>query len=170
MRQHLGGVRSISIHAPVKGATSRKVVSVSRYVISIHAPVKGATKIHQRSNKPINISIHAPVKGATCRLQAASQRCCDFNPRSREGSDQVHLYSRLETPDFNPRSREGSDSKMLLIMPPPWYFNPRSREGSDHHFGYYESSQRISIHAPVKGATANTAMPILLLIFQSTLP
>ena len=36
----------------------------------------------------------------------------DFNPRSREGSDEkILIKGVLEYFDFNPRSREGSDSK-----------------------------------------------------------
>ena len=33
--------------------------------------------------------------------------------------------------DFNPRSREGSDDAPLLLHEQLVYFNPRSREGSD---------------------------------------
>ena len=35
--------------------------------ISIHAPVKGATSVKRLLESVIGISIHAPVKGATCR-------------------------------------------------------------------------------------------------------
>ena len=35
---------SISIHAPVKGATLKLVALDKRMTISIHAPVKGATE------------------------------------------------------------------------------------------------------------------------------
>ena len=33
--------------------------------------------------------------------------------------------------NFNPRSREGSDEHYGEDYPSPGYFNPRSREGSD---------------------------------------
>ena len=33
----------------------------------------------------------------------------NFNPRSREGSDNNVRYHRLQILHFNPRSREGSD-------------------------------------------------------------
>ena len=57
-----------------------------------------------------------------------------FNPRSREGSDQVRLRLREWTLSFNPRSREGSDLRL-------------HQEGP---------GLRVSIHAPVKGATIET--------------
>ena len=61
------GLRIISIHAPVKGATH--VPAFKRYYfinISIHAPVKGATLTNNYNiSIESKISIHAPVKGAT---------------------------------------------------------------------------------------------------------
>ena len=35
----------------------------------------------------------------------------DFNPRSREGSDDMHGICKRGIGHFNPRSREGSDDK-----------------------------------------------------------
>ena len=78
--------------------------------ISIHAPAKGATSLHSprsplyaefQSTLPrrerhvtgfprlfaIDISIHAPAKGATRELEEYLPTICNFNPRSREGSD-----------------------------------------------------------------------------------
>ena len=76
-----------------------------------------------------------------------------FNPRSREGSDELRLffYSWLNqfqstlprrerlykvvheycNDDFNPRSREGSDDVGVGCVYQTDDFNPRSREGSD---------------------------------------
>ena len=36
-------------------------------------------------------------------------RICNFNPRSREGSDYIMIYNQDTNKHFNPRSREGSD-------------------------------------------------------------
>ena len=55
--------------------------------ISIHAPAKGATDYFFIQLAQSKISIHAPAKGAT---RSARWRSCSphhFNPRSREGSD-----------------------------------------------------------------------------------
>ena len=80
--------KSISIHAPVKGATKRRnarfysnnhfnsrsregsdtkgsTFFIRGYNISIHAPVKGATYGAGKTLYVVRISIHAPVKGAT---------------------------------------------------------------------------------------------------------
>ena len=71
----------------MKGATGDGVVLGHWVVISIHAPVKGATVTDYADNEPLQ----------------------DFNPRSREGSDNPVLVTRAEQQYFNPRSREGSD-------------------------------------------------------------
>ena len=55
----------------------------------------------------------------------------NFNPRSREGSDDCcRLFGYLRK-NFNPRSREGSDASNDGFMTIPDDFDPRSREGSD---------------------------------------
>ena len=56
--------------------------------ISIHAPVKGATNLRSgEMTGELIISIHAPVKGATVSLARQKTESSNFNPRSREGSD-----------------------------------------------------------------------------------
>ena len=78
------------------------------------------------------ISIHAPAKGATISPQTQIIGGCDFNPRSREGSDQLFVpILPCSAHYFNPRSREGSDQMHRLRFCHYRYFNPRSREGSD---------------------------------------
>ena len=56
--------------------------------ISIHAPVKGATTPCGTVRSQPRISIHAPVKGATLGLEICTAGRKNFNPRSREGSDE----------------------------------------------------------------------------------
>ena len=55
--------------------------------------------------------------------------------------------------NFNPRSREGSDDCCRLFGYLRKNFNPRSREGSDTLGGYIVPLGRISIRAPARGAT-----------------
>ena len=120
----------ISIHAPVKGATNQSLTLAQTQLISIHAPVKGATGNDTGRRKRDIISIHAPVKGATY-IAVIISAIFYFNPRSREGSDQLIAAFSSITANFNPRSREGSDAYHARSVYDPRYFNPRSREGSD---------------------------------------
>ena len=142
--------------------------------------------------RTMSISIHAPARGATGEL--AGTRCwgCDFNPRSREGSDRALCRLLTGSPNFNPRSREGSDQSCSEKSQIWKNFNPRSREGSDRPFprptpvlpisihaparGATQAAQIldlsiiISIHAPARGATGEYANTLADVKFQSTLP
>ena len=103
------GLKGISIHAPVRGATvifkvflyillfqftlpcgERLEISISFnkiVIISIHAPVRGATILQYIYCTGHKISIHAPVRGATFKMQVIGLKTCNFNSRSRAGSD-----------------------------------------------------------------------------------
>ena len=62
---HLAASSYISIHAPVKGATSRLICSTI-FVIDFNPRSREGSDRHQRqASVPMGISIHAPVKGAT---------------------------------------------------------------------------------------------------------
>ena len=56
---------TISIHAPVWGATLPFIGANCSGKISIHAPVWGATGARWYAGVTLDISIHAPVWGAT---------------------------------------------------------------------------------------------------------
>ena len=58
------------------------------YDISIHTPVKGVTLQRVQAILKKMISIHTPVKGVTNAGQFTLPATSDFNPHSREGSDQ----------------------------------------------------------------------------------
>ena len=64
-----------------------------RRLISIHAPAKGATCGAEVAVLLVRISIHAPAKGATRAERTYHGTHHNFNPRSREGSDEVLLYA-----------------------------------------------------------------------------
>ena len=58
--------------------------------ISIHAPARGATIDETGTCEIESISIHAPARGATCIGLACLWPQANFNPRSRAGSDLTH--------------------------------------------------------------------------------
>ena len=123
---------SISIHAPVKGATKGLSSCDSSFsdfnprtregcdlnvecnidypaLISIHAPVKGATTAHHVRKLCFRISIHAPVKGATSAVPPGYLSHGYFNPRTRERCDSTRCRPCRTGCNFNPRTREGCD-------------------------------------------------------------
>ncbi len=147
-------VTVISIHAPVKGATTRKRYGLHNQRISIHAPVKGATKrtdtillrvVFQSTHpwrvrrarfwqqaRQFRISIHAPVKGATCRVFKTDFRSFYFNPRTREGCDEIQW------------------KKQQMVF---WFQSTHPWRVRRYSFSSFINPISISIHAPVKGAT-----------------
>ena len=102
-------VKSISIHAPTRGATFANAIKLDKLLfqstlprgerhsvcinffcalkISIHAPTRGATRCSYKLTNMSLISIHAPTRGATMTSTGYVRRMCNFNPRSHEGSD-----------------------------------------------------------------------------------
>ena len=80
--------QAVSIHAPVKGATRFRRDFRRGTLVSIHAPVKGATAKAPLSRAVISVSIHAPVKGATVILCVFNREIIKrFNSRTRKGCD-----------------------------------------------------------------------------------
>ena len=157
----------VSIHAPVWGATKknlsmtldtlfqsthpcgvrRLVVKTNEQgIVSIHAPVWGATSTSDHFINEPSVSIHAPVWGATSSFARAKTHQ-SFNPRTRVGCDAWHGQSR-KPPGFNPRTRVGCDIA-----------NAASRQ-----------IPKVSIHAPVWGATIMKLQDFLKCKFQSTHP
>ena len=101
-----------------------------------------------------DISIHAPARGATSATHG-NYLAFKFQSTLPRG-ERLHDYIiRQIIRNFNPRSREGSDNQGYGHSRVWSHFNPRSREGSDvgckYCIGLYDG---ISIHAPARGATA----------------
>ena len=99
--------------------------------ISIHTPAKGVTIRPIQMMLCIAISIHTPAKGVTKMFDGIKRLWKDFNPHSREGSDENVCPNVRSLRNFNPHSREGSDA------------------GGRTHLAVCT----ISIHTPAKGVT-----------------
>ena len=122
--------------------------------VSIHAPVRGATTLEMTFELLLAVSIHAPVRGATsCELARAGEH---FPFQSTLPCGERHLASPLFATQisFNPRSRTGSDSETRSWKRWTSSFNPRSRTGSDLiRIVKVVVHKKVSIHAPARGAT-----------------
>ena len=122
-------------------------------MISIHAPARGATDQEPAPAGSDIISIHAPARGATNLLSLLDHFNRYFNPRSREGSDQVFpvlfvksrqfqstlprgerldpIYKVITGDEFQSTLPRGERRYRNADLPQSLHFNPRSREGSD---------------------------------------
>ena len=103
---------SVSIHAPVKGATQRWSWP-SRRPGSFNPRTREGCDISAllMHRFPL-VSIHAPVKGATSSADTSALSPWCFNPRTREGCDITMRASALMDACFNPRTREGCDGQV----------------------------------------------------------
>ena len=115
-----------------------------------HAKI-GQINVRGDTGRPV--SIHAPVKGATRTGRLSDRADRSFNPRAREGRDPPLFIPSLSAKGFNPRAREGRDMDARGIESSYNCFNPRAREGRDAESRLHCCLRRVSIHAPVKGAT-----------------
>ena len=122
--------------------------------ISIHAPVKGATSTWRKSMEFHTYFNPRTREGCDKELKPYSLTNLNFNPRTREGCDAktdvkylVCDYISIHAPV------KGATGSWWLGFRPTNYFNPRTREGCDLFYSMSLQNLSISIHAPVKGAT-----------------
>ena len=101
------------------------------------------------------VSIHAPVWGATS-LKSKWPRCKWFQSTLPYGERQTDRRNSIRRGGFNPRSRMGSDVAPTPPKEEITCFNPRSRMGSDDLGAFCSCKPKVSIHAPVWGATPAT--------------
>ena len=124
--------KTVSIHAPTRGATQVHKPTKTNYYVSIHAPTRGATRPQSRmivgmgfqSTHPhgvrhpfrylycceYGVSIHAPTRGATSTeitLRALSRVSIHAPTR---GATQTSKLEQIYTSSFNPRTHTGCDS------------------------------------------------------------
>ena len=151
----------ISIHAPAKGATNPEPVAHPGGFISIHAPAKGATTFQQRRYHPIQFQFTLPRRERHLQM-APFGRSFQFQftlpRRERPNGTLINLSPPVFQFTLPRRER--------LPLPPRWdkfsHFNSRSREGSDFTVhNIFRFHDRISIHAPAKGATDSGRTTVL---------
>ena len=144
-----------------EGSDTVEQSDYSKKKISIHAPARGATGFFRLLPAVCLISIHAPARGATYHLLQYCSGFLYFNPRSREGSDQIVYNLRILLIKFQstlPRGERPWKNQQHEFLQ---YFNPRSREGSDiFRIPASKLPYVISIHAPARGATPSSLLPV----------
>ena len=160
---------NISIHAPPRGATNRKLDTDKRRLISIHAPPRGATGFGCPCRTRPAISIHAPPRGATllCVQRRLFQN--DFNSRPSARGDLVgsQIAALAVLFQFTPL-REGRHVWLLKVRAKPLFQFTPLREGRLFGNQFTVDDLYISIHAPPRGATRVAVMTVCIAIFQFT--
>ena len=142
--------------------------------ISIHAPVKGATSgRNRRRHRGPKFQSTLPRRERRRASCPSPRRSRYFNPRSREGSDGVCRAYAPEEGRFQStlprRERPYNRSGQLRDHR---YFNPRSREGSDATFPRprLRRDTRFQSTLPRRERPIIPGLVTLVVLFPSTLP
>ncbi len=142
----------ISIHAPTRGATLRRVITDPQQ-INFNPRSHAGSDLYFKLQRKCIISIHAPTRGATWSM-CTSMIHYDFNPRSHAGSDLLGRLLALSKFYFNPRSHAGSDPGPVARCAPGLIFQSTLPRGERPELGINsQTTDAISIHAPTRGAT-----------------
>ena len=115
--------KTVSIHAPARGATTPIRAGRRAEEVSIHAPARGATSRaasgcgasttfqftrprgarHRARRQAVlrqGVSIHAPARGATSSAPSSPRGWRSFNSRAREGRDAQSVSMNIDTGEF----------------------------------------------------------------------
>ena len=143
----------ISIHAPAKGATVQPHRGGHGIPISIHAPAKGAT-LRRHGADIYTIQFQSTLPRRERHRQAARPTSAwvfqSTLPRRERPSCSAASSAGA---DFNPRSREGSDQLGRVLVPRRDISIHAPAKGATDIAYAVGQSIVISIHAPAKGAT-----------------
>ena len=149
-------------------------------VISIHAPPRGATRPSRWRFFQADISIHAPPRGATRRVPGLSQHGGNFNSRPSARGDNAEKSDIVMPQDFNSRPSARGDQTTSTSTFAIWRFQFTPLREGRHQWGVWVTAyahfnsrpsargdealqdtcisvDAISIHAPPRGATAQTS-------------
>ena len=124
--------KSISIHAPAKGATCSLLSAALGKLFQFTLPRRERPVLPLQPAAAAPISIHAPAKGATRSVPRRIGYIHDFNSRSREGSDHLSFVSVISGYAISIHAPAKGATMPPLKAP---------------------DQISISIHAPAKGAT-----------------
>ena len=138
--------------------SGRSCPHVGQVKISIHAPAEGATSSLLSGVPCPEISIHAPAEGATAAIRRNLTADCNFNPRSRGGSDIFRTPPHLISSISIHAPAEGATTLKIISVFLLFISIHAPAEGATNFSSFSASSRSILIHAPAEGATEEKEM------------
>ena len=139
-------------------------------VVSIHAPAKGATRVGRMRIDLQPFRSTPPRRGRRQRRVEARPLHQFRSTPPRRGRPWNCRSCLLARSRFDPRPREGGDNIIIGRPGHLWSFDPRPREGGDQVEVLPQPEAQVSIHAPAKGATSGFAMRPSAKKFRPTPP
>ena len=129
--------KTVSIHAPTRGATSRGTCRRRIFVVSIHAPTRGATNIRSTSSSAPTTFQSTRPHGARPDAYWIAAWLLEFQSTRPHGARHRRKTSTVSSVSFQSTRPHGA------------------RPASD---GNGDAVAEVSIHAPTRGATCGTLM------------
>ncbi len=152
--KEIADILYVSIHAPVRGATTSVTAGLLSKTVSIHAPVRGATG-NGTEDCDIIISFNPrPCARGDHQMLSLMQRRSKFQSTPLcEGRLPWHMI-RKSLERFNPRPCARGDSGMIpaIILVFKFQSTPLCEGRRAKHL-CNKIGCKVSIHAPVRGAT-----------------
>ena len=145
--------RSVSIHAPTRGATEAIRSEVKGFAVSIHAPTRGATSAFCNNARNALFQSTHPHGVRLTAIERRSKPFC-FNPRTHTGCDSLPTSHPLLSFVFQSTHPHGVRPFRGCSICISWSFNPRTHTGCDTGSPLRSTATiLVSIHAPTRGAT-----------------
>ncbi|SFL91218.1 hypothetical protein SAMN05421830_10921 [Desulfomicrobium norvegicum] len=158
----------VSIHAPARGATDKRVLSRQTVYVSIHAPARGAT-LENADESAIYLFQSTPLREGRQNPVDYRGKLRGFNPRPCERGDVDKLKANLAAPKFQSTPlREGRPlfttrrNSQLAFQSTPLREGRPGRLDSADSAGLFQST-------PLReGRPSQPNRPLRLTWFQST--
>ena len=164
----LGGILSISIHAPPRGATKCRMSCKPPSTHFNSRPSARGDGRRPSSSDARFISIHAPPRGATQPTPTPTPPASYFNSRpSARGDKSVDAQKQAFAISIHAPPR-GATCCRFCTPSIPRNFNSRPSARGDVRRAKRPGARNISIHAPPRGATFAAAVAALDNLFQFT--
>ena len=159
----------ISIHAPPRGATRNQRQDGGALEYFNSRPSARGDRFRLMVTATVGeISIHAPPRGATCFKCSASLRRRYFNITPlREGRPGTAANGGISL-NFNSRPSARGDLQRQRLVRHQRHFNSRPSARGDGDEAEPSPEVIISIHAPPRGATAQSSTAVNDGVFQFT--
>ncbi len=137
--------------------------------VSIHAPARGATSRRGRTRRASMFQSTPPRGGRRAGKSEVVSHLWFQSTPPRGGRHQATASAKSDD-RFNPRPRAGGDARCKPRPCCAVCFNPRPRAGGDGDLQVPGADRGVSIHAPARGATCGAGGVAAYITFQSTPP
>ena len=150
---------SISIHAPVRGATGYIGNDLTLLAVSIHAPRAGRDRVRGQSpRRTRRFNPRAPCGARPFSCPACRSRCC-FNPHAPCGARRAHRHDHAWRHKFqSTRPMRSATWRYPEGGAPDWFQSTRPMRGATQSRCGYFLFPPFQSTRPVRGATRDVGV------------